>query len=411
MLFHPFNRVVVRDGRPFGGENRTLRSLPWPLPPTTAGAVRTLVGSLTARGGPAFSEERIEILKQISVQGPVLAVMRDTGVHEVFLPAPRDVWMAKVEDRIKVGALVPQRIGDDAGTDLGGIRAFASPPGADKPLAPPAFWSLEAYLRWITFDHAGSRVFEATTADPMVALTSYLFGAEDTSHSKDASCRHFRSSPALEWRTHVQMEGGQRKTGGLFSTSGLRLREDETLACWVTLPDALEDAIPSGTEIPGHIGGERGLARVLWSPANRATPSAWTMSQALTEPYRRGDLLRLVLLTPCPFRNGWLPQWLDQRMEGELPGTHLRVRLETAIVSRYVPVSGWSLAEPRGPKAMRKCVPAGSVYFFTVLEEDAERTIRPLDLWWSTVADDPQDARDGFGTVAAGRWSWGEDVL
>lgn len=410
ILFEPFDRLVVRDGRPFGGENRTLRTLSWPLPPTTAGAVRTLVGSLMARGGPAFTDDHIELLKQISVQGPMLAVMRESGFPNLFVPAPRDVWMARTGDGIKVGAMIPKRMGSDAGTDLSQLSAFACPPGADKPISPPAFWSLEAYVRWMTFDHVQSNVFEASTADPASALASYL-GFETAGQASGERSLHFRSGPAVEWRTHVQMEGGQRKTGGLFSTSGLRFQHDERIACWVELPDEVGDVFQSRSDVPGHLGGERGLARVTWREARQPVPGEWSSSSALAEPYRSGDLLRLVFLTPCPFARGWLPKWLDDRLEGELPGTHLRVRLETAVVPRFVPVSGWSLAEPRGPKPMRKCVPAGSVYFFTVLNEDAYRPIRPLDLWWSSVADDPQDARDGFGVVAAGRWAWGEDVL
>ncbi|SIS57186.1 type III-B CRISPR module-associated Cmr3 family protein [Alicyclobacillus vulcanalis] len=408
VILEPFGRVVVRDGRPFGGENRTLYSLPWPLPPTTAGAVRTLVGSLSAPGHAAFSTSRIALLKQIVVQGPMLTVEHVNGTYEFFVPAPRDVWMARAEGRMKLGALVPMRVGDDADTDLPIPRAFACPPGVDKPLAPPAFWSLDAYLRWMSRDHAKTPMMEHVGEDPVSALSAYLFEPEDANSARD---RHFRPGPTLEWRTHVQMEGGHRKTGGLYSPSGLRFQHHERLACFVTLPDALEDVFEDCSEAVGHLGGERGLARVSWKPAQHAAPAGWGASRALTEPYRSGDLLRMALITPCPFARGWLPTWLDERLEGTWPGTQMRVRLETAIVSRYVPVSGWSLAEPRGPKPMRKCVPAGSVYFFTVLEEDPHRSIRPLDLWWSSVADDPQDACDGFGIVAVGRWSWREDVL
>ncbi|MFO1429290.1 MAG: type III-B CRISPR module-associated Cmr3 family protein [Candidatus Competibacteraceae bacterium] len=69
---------------------------------------------------------------------------------------------------------------------------------------------------------------------------------------------------------------------------------------------------------------------------------------------------------------------------------------------RWQPMSGWSLEQGRrGPKPLQRLVPAGSVYFFQVIAGDASQL---ADRWLQSVADEPQDQRDGFGLALWGIW-------
>ncbi len=95
------------------------------------------------------------------------------------------------------------------------------------------------------------------------------------------------------------------------------------------------------------LGGERRAARFeVISP-----------SQSIEEqPEQRQEGNLLYLATPAAFTRGWQPRsWPN--------GTPIAVAME-----RYQPIGGWQLAPDSNggkSKTLRRCVPAGSIYFFT----------------------------------------------
>ena len=108
----------------------------------------------------------------------------------------------------------------------------------------------------------------------------------------------------------------------------------------------------------------------------------------------------MVLTTPAIFKQGWKPGWINDELMGDLKG--VKLKLVGVSNGRWRAVSGWSLAPPRGPKPIRRMVPAGSVYFFEV---DKPGDASPLaDLWMHSVSDDKQEQRDGFGLAVWGNW-------
>jgi CRISPR-associated protein Cmr3 len=113
----------------------------------------------------------------------------------------------------------------------------------------------------------------------------------------------------------------------------------------------------------------------------------------------------MVLATPTVFRDGWKPGWLDDALVGSPPGADARLRLMGVSIARWRAVSGWSLAElpgrPRGPKPVKRMVPAGGVYFFEIVDGKVSGL---ADRWLEPVSDDEQDRRDGFGLAAWGIW-------
>ena len=58
-------------------------------------------------------------------------------------------------------------------------------------------------------------------------------------------------------------------------------------------------------------------------------------------------------------------------------------------------------APPRGPKPVKRMVPAGGVYFFEVIHGTASDLAHR---WLLSVSDGDQDRRDGFGLAAWGTW-------
>jgi CRISPR-associated protein Cmr3 len=116
-----------------------------------------------------------------------------------------------------------------------------------------------------------------------------------------------------------------------------------------------------------------------------------------------------MFVTPALFDGGWLPAWLDGMpiidSPPELSG--IKLRLCAAALERWQPFSGWELRTLDGHKggkarAVRRLVPAGSVYWFEVLEGDAEALRK---LWLAPLSDRAQDRLDGFGLTIPGIWS------
>ncbi len=75
---------------------------------------------------------------------------------------------------------------------------------------------------------------------------------------------------------------------------------------------------------------------------------------------------KICLATPALFKQGWLPSWINEKtLIGEF--NQLKLKLLTAIIGKPVLVGGFDMKEGK-PKPMYKAVPAGSVYYFELLE-------------------------------------------
>jgi CRISPR-associated protein Cmr3 len=115
----------------------------------------------------------------------------------------------------------------------------------------------------------------------------------------------------------------------------------------------------------------------------------------------------MVLATPAIFDHGWRPNWLDAiTLTGKPTSYGPTLKLVGVSNARWKAVSGWSLAklkdQPRGPKPIRRMVPAGSVYFFKKVEGDGN--ILATNGWLNPVSDSLQDRNDGFGLAVWGTW-------
>ncbi|WP_434565323.1 type III-B CRISPR module-associated protein Cmr3 [Thermoanaerobacterium thermosaccharolyticum] len=112
-----------------------------------------------------------------------------------------------------------------------------------------------------------------------------------------------------------------------------------------------------------------------------------------------GNKFKLYLSTPAVFKNGWLPGWVDKNtLEGDIFG--LRLKLKAAVIGRYIPVGGFDVKK-REPKIMYKAVPAGSVYYFEVLNDNACKIFKLLD---GKSISEFDTAKEGFGICKIGRW-------
>jgi CRISPR-associated protein Cmr3 len=378
----PIDPLISRDSRPFGrGQGARIRSLDWLTPSVVCGALRTGVGKIHGSFDP-------EALKTIEVRGPFLEF---DGT--LYFPRPLDfVPGQSLKDGDKKEAFVSGYAirPFENWEELGGIElpfsglqpaCIENPPDEDfKPKATPNFWSAAAMTRWL---------FEKNPKD---------FSLEES------ECL---SGPAKDERTHVGIkpETGASEDSLLFSTTGLdfRVKRDGKIAQMTVTIDAdtqnkvyrehMAQMCRPFTLRP--LGGERRLAQ--WSEAEDA--KGWSLSEKPAGVMR----LRMVLATPAIFSKGWLPGWIDKKnREGEIPGTSVGVRLVSAVVGRWKPISGWNYEKGKhGPKPLRRMAPAGSVYFFEALDN---RAFDWNALWLRSVCDDEQDKKDGFGSALWGTW-------
>ncbi|HET6377352.1 MAG TPA: type III-B CRISPR module-associated Cmr3 family protein [Methylocella sp.] len=385
--------IVVRDGRPFGaGQGNRMRSLDWPLPSVLCGSLRTTLGKAANRD---FSVEAAEDLLHVEVAGPL---PRSNG--QLYLPDPEDCVVHPEGGPLRAA---PQ-LQDGGGCDWPAVGLLPVVPtqmqaSEDfKPAEAPAWWPLDRYAAWL--------------AGEDIAFDKQFLGAAEK-----------------EERTHVKIDPavGASEESQLFTTAALTLSQlprfrvhdepDRPRAANATqrfAPITLSARIRASGwcgEAAGKLdtlhpfGGERRLAH--WQATAEA--DAWNCPQkirdvlAQTQGVKQG--VKMVLATPAVFSDGWKPGWLDNALVGSPPRANVRLRLVGVSIQRWKAVSGWSLAElpgqPRGPKPVKRMVPAGGVYFFEVVGGKASGL---GDRWLEPVSDDEQDRRDGFGLAAWGVW-------
>ncbi|MFN7019290.1 MAG: type III-B CRISPR module-associated Cmr3 family protein [Fimbriimonadales bacterium] len=382
--------LLFRDGRPFAAEPGALtaRSLPIPMPNTIAGFLRTLIGERKGLNWEEIAREGVSW--EPAVRGPL--PMLD---EEFVLPAPADALVLPGEaegDPPRVLQLTPESLRDGEGCDLPeydhGLRPLVAPTN-EKLASGYAFWRWEELQAWLL----GNKPDRLTRVPP----------------------------PEVDRRTHVGIAShtGTADEGMLYTVEyrtyeSLQAREDKlTLSEWSLVAQV---QINSQDEIGGvgALGGERRLAYV--EPYDRWLECPNPLQHAL----QNACYVRMYLATPAIFTYGWRPGWIREKNSGGTPQligappglNGIALRLVAAAVPRRVAVSGWNLRiDCYGPKPVRWCAPAGSVYFFEVVDGNA--SLLTTEGWLISVSDsvehggrpDNGDREAGFGLALWGVWN------
>jgi CRISPR-associated protein Cmr3 len=388
-VIEPRDTLVVRDARSIKGTNR-MRSLPFPLPPTVAGCVRTRIGPL-AGDWPA-------LLHDVELAGPWLV---DLQTNTPLMPAPRDCyWTGAPGDdsawhrhQLAPARTLPTGFATNLPEDVMLVEPTSRPAELSKAKNGPRFWRWDETLAWLTNPASGPALIK----DGKVVLPGP------------------KKALVAEERTHVGIEPEKHtaRESALFSTEGLRFHSridpnEHTLdvnqfGIGFTVGGPRAAALQPGLV---RLGGEGRISRLTAAPGVVPTPND-ALKKALE---KHSGRVRVLLLTPGLFTEGWRPSDDTlRRLFGE------GARLVAACVDRPLTVSGWEiLINPQrrkgeekemGPKASRRAVPAGSVYW-------VETTLKGQDLiqnaWMESLCDrDPhidgeQAVRDGFGRMLLG---------
>ncbi|HMN95887.1 MAG TPA: type III-B CRISPR module-associated Cmr3 family protein [Phycisphaerales bacterium] len=419
----PRDPVIVRDGRPFGAEaGSKARSLDWLTPSLLAGSVRSAVGK--AAGGKWVQLHRPLLRAGVAGGFPIF---RDA----LYLPAPRDVVIEPARDAASARRVHTLRPAPLDSTRAGalfptGLSELASlPPAAAEPFEPepaPAWWNADLMAR------------------ALVDATGSMFAAEErlTTGVLD--------TPRRDERVHLEVSDATStaEEGMLFTTSGLEIEQwqlgkhaPRLTVRWRPAPD--DTLALDGLDPVLAIGGERRLMRlVAEAPAddardgsavrNRSQESGatlWRCPGAVAKALVGAARVKLVLATMGLFSEGWRPGWLQEIDGGGASGPcwqgsprgrdgaslPVTLRLVSACVPRWVPISGWSLRDDAGawspgPRKARRAVPAGAVYFFDVVAGDPATLAADNGRggWLESVADHERDRLDGFGLALWGVW-------
>ncbi|MBS1874708.1 MAG: type III-B CRISPR module-associated protein Cmr3 [Acidobacteria bacterium] len=364
MSFHlrvePHDPLIARDGRPFGAaEGGRMKTVDWLYPSVLAGTVRTLLGELAGLDFQRLAT--IQALNGLAVHGPIAA-----RNGQLFVAPPKDCVRHP-----KTGmyyAARPRAFEQDQGWDLAapGLLPVLLPDELRedfKPERPPALWSMKAAADWLGNPPGGG--FSVDSGDKVDKLDTHE-------------------------RTHVKIEAGSgaAEEGKLFTTTGIEFPSGLHMSARVGA-DEIGEPLRRWSGLHS-MGGERRLSRFSVEPGD-----AWNCPEGAAKALGGSTRIRMQLVTPAIFSAGWRPEWITRREQ-----TGEELTLVSAAMDRWRPISGWSYVKPCGPKAVRRMVPAGSVYFFTA--KSAPKALN--EFWLAPVSDLPQDRRDGFGLAIWGVW-------
>lgn len=364
----PLDPLISRDARQFGAGS-PMHSLNWLTNTVIAGSVRTV---LFKADDNQDSRETVKALRKITVKGnfPILD-------GKIYFPRPLDI----IKSANDIYEIKPGDFPDNSGANMPLDGLMPSFPDAEEDFKPEklnAFWNKEMITHWLIHGKKGFTLDNNSTL----------------------------SAPAHDERVHVSIDKstGTSKDGMLFSTTGLdfihkngdvKSFRPERFSQEEISIDIESLSLPDRFIAP--VGGERRLAEFSRRDDDL---SLWECPDKF--PDIDGNL-RLVLASPAMFNNGWLPDWIDAgTLRGTIPGTKAEVKLVSAVTERWQPVTGWSYenSEAKRHKPMKRAVPAGSVYFFRIMNG----TIEAKSLWLKSICTDEQNINDGFGLVLPGKW-------
>ena len=374
--------LILRDGRPFGEAGVVGGySIAWPYPQTLAGMVRTTVGM--HREPDYFEHSRsdfqqnLEDILSVGLRG-ILPMQRVEGTGnnwQPLLPAPADIVLTQAENatQLHVHSMTYETLGETEGTDIENPQwLYPKVDIKDKPAKEqPFFWHWNFCQPYIDSG----------------------FAKEQTATFNEIGI----AAPVIDTRYHnaLSRETGTTEEGRLFCNTGFYLKSCRTDEANKIVNELSVHFELTGTQAlqptQASLGGER--KRVSINHSTMAFPEYPSC-------FENKRWLKLLLLTQGDFGD-WCPAWLMPDLQAQqidwvtIPDTDFKVRLRSACIKGWEPVSGWDIARQR-PKAFRKLVKTGSVYLLEIQQPEQSADIA-RHFWGQAMSfDDPQSVRDGY---------------
>lgn len=369
LFIEPNDILMFRDGKPFsGGDDHFARSTFPPPPSTIYGALRSHILSNEWSEFNKFAKDHSRIPENVrrEIGTPdesgtltikqFLLAEKNNSVTEQIFPMPKDIVKEKGKENGKFYILNPE-------------SSIANTVMTDLPTGLHHTW------------YASEDVLEASSEflSPE-AMKEYLSG--------NAPKKFIEPKDIFqpEERTGIRKNRSKRSVedGGLYSVEYFRLKEKAGFSVEVEGTELLKS---SGIL---RLGGDNRTAhysQALWNDI-----SVEPIKKKVSEKRK----FKVLLISPAIFKNGWLPETIDGKtMEGMING--ITVRMIGACVGKPLGIGGFDIVKGR-PKAMKKAVPAGSVYYFEIKEKDIDKVFEKL--WLQSITD--ERVQEGFGISLIG---------
>lgn len=372
-LLTPLAPLVLRKGKPFG-ETGGGDSHAFPFPSTVAGTLRA-----ARADAERLDFDQSEIRQTITgweCAGILPALIDREGKPEALFPKPQDaLYLGGGDGAKKLVRLSPAALREGEGCDLppGLWPVFQDGEDSAKPAEGPLWWHRSSLEAWLSGQPPASTIEDLGPKPAPFELRNHVSLDPATLAGRPGLL--FQSA-GPDWEA-----ARKRHQGWEERRFGLLARCAEKIAPTLV-----------------RLGGEGRLSAL--DEAEGAWPALPARLKALEQERR----FRLILCTPALFTHGWRPGWLDKDLKGQWPAVPgLEVRLRAAVFDRWQAISGWDI-RARRPKASRRLVPAGAVYWFELLETCKPPPGWVEQLWLQSVCDEPADKRDGFGLALPGCW-------
>lgn len=192
----------------------------------------------------------------------------------------------------------------------------------------------------------------------------------------------------IEYKTGIKKDRTKNTTqkSHLYTLPMIRLMKGCGISFMVEDVDNLN--MPQESNI--RLGGEAKTARI-----KKANNDLFSELKTINLDFNN-KIFKIYLATPAMFKNGWLPDWIGDNYEGEY--SEIKLKLLTCFVGKYIPIGGWDMANGE-PKPMYKAVPAGSVYYFEVLDNSDLNKIKDA-FHLKNISD--INPEEGFGLTLVG---------
>jgi CRISPR-associated protein Cmr3 len=360
----PLDTLFFRDGRPFtmGSETWANPIFP-PYPSTVYGAIRTWLiferGSLKEFKEGKFKKELGTPPEKgnLKIKGPLICLD-----NNIYFPVPFDSLKKK-------GA--PEKEKKDL------FYTYC----INKPEVFISDYPLEKIL-------VNRNDFELKECDEFLDINSlkdYLMSYEEQLEFTEK-----KEIFSYEKKTGIKRS---RKTlsseeGYLYRIFMIRLKKEASL--FIEIGGLKQINYPKGGLI--QIGGESKIAKIERIDNDDLLKTLRDMNFQF-----ENKIFKLYLATPAIFKKGWIPDWINEKtFEGNYK--EIKLKLIACSIGKYKLIGGWDLANNR-PKPMYKAVPAGSVYYFKILDDTSAERIKEV-FHLKNISD--INPEEGFGLSLVG---------
>lgn len=348
----PFDTLFFRDGKPFSqGEEVWANGLFPPPPSVLYGALRTAYFSRYLSDLPQAGTAQ-DPSAELSIQSMFLH-----KAGKAYVPCPYDVVARKGSEDI---GMLEMHDFSGVASSLPLPNALCPPAGFAPaiPLGGKYYIPLEEFLRYLQHANLPEQVCKMenfVVREPKIGLTRSI-------------------------------QTGSAEEGKLYRVELFRPKSDVGILLDWSATNGAKFTLPS--EGFFNMGGE---AKSVWY-----TSSSKQVEVAL--PTLEGNLFKVVLCTPALFERGWLPTGIDPyTLRGQWRGHSVEVL--AAALDRPTHLGGFDMKLNR-PKAMRRAVPAGAVYYLKTESEDLSAVLQAFH--GQCLSEFDLD-RQGFGLAYVGK--------